>query len=64
MQRLFGSVMELVEDEDTFVVVLIGTSVIVAEVLASADIDQMRLNPSRLPGLALWQAMSPRMRCG
>lgn len=25
MQKLFGSVMELVEDEDTFVVVLIGT---------------------------------------
>ena len=25
VQKLFGSVMELVEDEDTFVVVLIGT---------------------------------------
>ena len=24
MQKLFGSVMELIEDEDTFVVVLIG----------------------------------------
>ena len=26
VQKLFGSVMDLVEDEDTFVVVLIGTS--------------------------------------
>ena len=44
MQKLFGSVMELVEDEDTFVVVLIGTffSCIVAIFAYSNCVDTYR----------------------
>ncbi len=44
VQKLFGSVMELVEDEDTFVVVLIGTlfSCIVAIVVSSNCADTYR----------------------